>query len=441
MTRRLGVAVLGGGLAGLQLGRRLAERGADFLVLEARDVPGGLCRTVRRGAWSWDIGPHAFYSRRPEPMAFYRGLGIPYHEHDRRVRVAHRVAGRYIEVGYPFENGLADLPLAQKLDCLAGVLKARAFGETPYRNLSHWIANGLGAGIGGLFMTPYNEKIWDCPLERVSMALVKGKIEPEPAWQVVRNAFVKGTVGRAYQARFLYPRAGGAGALTDAVAAGLEPGRLRTGWALARLERLADGWRLCPASGEPVEAGRVVSTIPIPELLKALGREAEAAPFSANHTFMAAVGLRQGRRFGRFGDCHWVFFAGPERFYRLTFMDALGPERPPTVLAEVTRKGGSTERDAPAVLAAVLEDLKEGGIVGDEGDVGLAECSLERYTYPIQTVGLEAAREGLAGRLAAEDIHLLGRSGRWDYVNTDGVFLAVEAFMKGPFAAEAGRRA
>jgi len=34
----------------------------------------------------------------------------------------------------------------------------------------------------------------------------------------VRGAFVKNTVGRAYQANFLYPKSGGAGAIPTAVA-------------------------------------------------------------------------------------------------------------------------------------------------------------------------------------------------------------------------------
>ncbi|MFH2203222.1 MAG: FAD-dependent oxidoreductase [Elusimicrobiota bacterium] len=425
-------AVLGGGLTGLQLCRRLRAKGVDCVVLESRDVVGGLCRSLRRGAYSWDLGPHAFYSREPAAMDFYRELPVEYHERQRRVRVAHREPGGGIrELHYPFENGLADLPFGHKMECVLGYLRAALCGDRNYRNLEHWIANGLGAGIARHFMTPYNEKIWDCPLDRISMALVRGKIEPEPAWKILRNGFVRGTVGRTYQANFLYPRAGGAGALPEAVAAEIRP-HIRTGWPVRELRRSGGGWKVRGAGGE-VAADIVVSTIPIPELLGALADQdlsGQAGSFLCNDTYFAVVGLKAGRTFARCGGNHWTFFAGPEAFYRLTMMQPLDPDRPPTVVAEITRRRGAPGLTEGAVTAQVLRGLSETGILAAESDVELAAAHLERCTYPIQTLGLPEAVAGLERRLEEQGLYLLGRSGRWDYLNTDGVFLAVDRFLR-----------
>lgn len=430
------VLVLGAGLAGLQTARRLAERGVSCLVLEAAARPGGLCRTERRGAWSWDIGPHAFYSRDAEVMARYRELPVEYDEHDRRVRVAHRSGGRLLEVGYPFENGLAELPLAERLECVAGYLAAPGPRGAEYAHLQEWIDRGLGAGIARRFMTPYNEKIWSVPLTEISMGLVKAKIDPEPWWKVLRNAFVPGTVGRAYQARFLYARRG-AGALVEALAERVAD-RVRLGWSVARLEHGADGWTAVSDKGERARARSVVSTIPIPLLLSALGgpeRAEFAGRFRSNDTYIVAVGLKAGRRPPRFGACHWVFFAGAEAFYRVTVMSAFRPDAPTTLVAEVTRKDGTPAPDALA--ADVVAGLVGAGLVAGEADVEFAECRLERFTYPIPTVGMEADRKRLEDSLAARRLYLLGRSGHWDYVNTDGIFARADAFA----AARAGELA
>lgn len=431
------IAVLGGGLAGLELGRRLRRRGLECAVLEARPRPGGLCRTERRGAWSWDIGPHAFYSKDPSLMRVYQDLPLDYIPHARKVRVCHRGPGGSVhEVAYPFENGLADLPWRHRLDCVWGYLRAPGRRDGGFSDLSDWIDRGLGAGIARHFMRPYNEKIWSCPLERVSMGLVKGKIEPEPAWKVVRNALVPGTVGRAYQANFLYPK-GGAGAITDAVAGELGTS-LRLGWELAAVEGGEGGWSLRSASGETLRARRVVSTIPLPRLLAALGGGYAAeygGAFAHNDTYIVAVGLKEGVRPRRFADAHWVFFAGEELFYRVTVSSALEPSRPTTLVAEVTRKPGTEGLGEAGILSRVLAGLRGAGLVADESDVAFAECALEPFTYPIPTVGMEPVRARLEGVLRARDLHLLGRSGRWDYVNTDGIFAAVAAFMSGPAAA------
>lgn len=418
--------ILGGGLAGLQLARLLKKTGTETLVLEGRGETGGLCRSVRRGDWLWDIGPHAFYSRRPEVMENYRGLPIAYRELDRHVRVAHRVGAGYREVGYPFENGLAELPLGQRLECLSGYLRAYFFGTRPFRHVRHWIDEGLGAGIARRFMIPYNEKIWDAPLDEISMGLVKRKIDPEPPWKIFRNCVVSGTVGRKYQARFLYPPEG-AGAIPAAVAADVQE-RVRTGWVVERLERNGAKWRITSKTGQTEEAERVVSTIPLPRLLAALGDD--PGHFRFNHTFITAIGLKEGRRFGAFGATHWVFFAGPEVFYRLTVNSNLSGTGLPVLTAEITRKEEAATWTPAQVTSRVITDLLATGVLENESDIGLAECHLERFTYPLQTLGMEVTRAAVEGRLKAQHLHLLGRSGRMDYVNTDGIFLACAALAE-----------
>ena len=426
------IAILGAGLSGLQLGRRLKERGQDFVVLEEKDVIGGLCRTKTQGEHSWDLGPHAFYSKKPETLRYYHELPLEYRTMDRKVRVCHREGGSVYEVGYPFENGIVDLPLGSKLECVAGYCWASwTGGGGPYKHLREWIDKGLGGGIGRRFMIPYNLKIWNSPLERVSTDLVNQKIEPEKPWSVVKQSIWGGGVGRAYQAKFVYPK-GGAGALPESVSSGFRD-RVRTSAGAAKLERRGEGWRVHCTDGSTVDADAVVSTMPIPTLLDALDDPALAArraDFVSNDTLFVVVGLKPGKQFLRFNDCQWVFFAGPEVFYRISQMHAFWSDRPATLVAEVTRKDGVT-LSPDVIVSKTLADLREVGMLASEDDVELALSHLERYTYPIPTVTMRAARAEVEARLAEKRVYLLGRMGRWDYVNTDGIFVGVDEFLSG----------
>lgn len=429
------IAVLGAGVAGLQVARRLKERGIPFLVLEKRDKAGGLSRTETRGAYSWDLGPHAFYSKDPERMAYFTDLPLSYRRHERDVRVCHHgPGGRIHEVGYPFENGLCDLPLAHKFECVAGYCWAswtKKRGE--FRHLRHWIDAGLGRGIARHFMVPYNEKIWSLPLERISMALVSQKIEPERPWTVLRNSLFGGSVGRAYQARFIYPSSGGAGAVPEALAAGFRD-RVRTGFEARRLEAHGRGWRILSAEGgEPVRADAVVSTLPLPDLLAAvpeLALEGLRGEFHSNDTWFVAVGLKEGARLRRFASCQWVFFAGPELFYRVDLMHNFDPGRPPTLVAEITRKDAASGMGEAALCGRVLADLRACGILGSEEDVEFAQAGLERCTYPIPSLGLPKALAEAEERLARRRIRLVGRGGRWEYLNTDGAFRRADDLIR-----------
>lgn len=60
----LDVAIIGGGLSGLALARKLHQRGRDIAVFEARDRLGGRILTVARGAGAgFDLGPTWFWPK------------------------------------------------------------------------------------------------------------------------------------------------------------------------------------------------------------------------------------------------------------------------------------------------------------------------------------------------------------------------------------------
>jgi hypothetical protein len=105
-------------------------------------------------------------------------------------------------------------------------------------------------------------------------------------------------------------------------------------------------------------------------------------------------------------------------------------QHPATLVAEITRQGAAAALAPDAAAGLVLRDLRLSGLLADEAAVEFVDTRLEKHTYPIPTLGLAAARRGLERRLAQRRVRLLGRSGRWDYLNTDGIFRAVDEFMR-----------
>ena len=69
------VLVLGGGITGLGAAWRLAEKGVNVEVIEAKkDEIGGLSSTVKKGPYRLDYGPHFFLSERPQLVEKITGL-------------------------------------------------------------------------------------------------------------------------------------------------------------------------------------------------------------------------------------------------------------------------------------------------------------------------------------------------------------------------------
>ncbi len=57
------VIILGAGVTGLSAGIRFLENGYDVYLVEKAQQVGGLAKTVVRGNYLLDLGPHHLYSK------------------------------------------------------------------------------------------------------------------------------------------------------------------------------------------------------------------------------------------------------------------------------------------------------------------------------------------------------------------------------------------
>ena len=60
------VIILGSGVTGLSAGIRFLKSNCDVCILEKADHSGGLAKTVVRGEYRLDIGPHHLFSQNEE---------------------------------------------------------------------------------------------------------------------------------------------------------------------------------------------------------------------------------------------------------------------------------------------------------------------------------------------------------------------------------------
>ena len=69
-------AVVGGGILGMELGRRLAAAGGDVTVYEAAPEPGGLAMTWPIAGTRWDKHYHVILPTDERLVALIEDLGI-----------------------------------------------------------------------------------------------------------------------------------------------------------------------------------------------------------------------------------------------------------------------------------------------------------------------------------------------------------------------------
>ena len=64
------IAVLGGGLSAISLAYFLQDdaRVKEITILEKEDAIGGLCRSIHKDGYTYDIGPHILFSKDKEML-------------------------------------------------------------------------------------------------------------------------------------------------------------------------------------------------------------------------------------------------------------------------------------------------------------------------------------------------------------------------------------
>ena len=149
--------ILGAGLSGISTAYFLQQSGQyeDITILEKEDRPGGLCRSIRKDGYIYDIGPHILFSKDKEIL----GLMLEVLDERNNLKRSNKILYHKRQVQYPFENDLSKLPPEDLAYCI------NAFNNNPYEdyeatNMIQFFLKTFGEGITNTYLRPYNEKIW-----------------------------------------------------------------------------------------------------------------------------------------------------------------------------------------------------------------------------------------------------------------------------------------
>lgn len=406
------LVILGAGLTGLSTA--LHHRGAA-IVVEREHRVGGKAASDRREGFTFDITGHWLHLRQARTRSLVHDLFAPGDlvEIERRTGVySHGTM-----LPYPFQANLFGLPLPVVHECLVGLFEAHRRGDPlPERaSLQQFAEHRFGAGIARHFFVPYNTKLWGVSPDRLSSAWVTRYIPvPEPA-QILAGAIGMVQEGIGYNARFLYPRAGGIDHLATAMAARLvarDASALRLGTEVGAIDSAR---RVVECGGRAQRYRRLISTLPLPELIDRIVdappevREARAALQWIRWRYLNVATRTPTPR-----PEHWIYVPEPQLpFFRVgSFSNASPAMAPPgcgALYVELTDRERAP--DEPAIVAA----LAAMGAITSPGDVRFVEQRDIEYAYVVFDDAHAGATATIHAWLATRGIRSCGRYGAWVY--------------------------
>lgn len=476
---RAEIAVIGAGPTGLSA----AFHAPDSVLLEANDSVGGWCRSLEENGFTFDFAGHIMFSNDAYVHKMYRKLlGANVHWQDREAWVY----SKGVHTRYPFQGALYGLPPEVIKECIVGAIEAR-YGEAktpdshknqsldstqaamrdqacrigdvkdccgdgvlessvrlvapkaapkaaaktsaePYANFEEFIYKVWGAGVAKHFAIPYNRKLWAVDLKEMETSWLGGRVPLPDLEEMIEGALRPVAKPMGPNARFGYPLKGGFQSLMNGFLPHLKD-RLHLNAEVVSISPA--NHRVTLADGATLDYGHLISTMPLPVLLKSLRGDVPArirqAAESLRHVSVRCVNLGIGRP--NLSEKHWIYYPEDTVFHRIFVQGNASPHcNPPGgfgLTCEITYAPNKPlPCDGDALIEQCIQDCRKVGIISAEDPIWAANQVDMPHAYVIYDHARAANVKLIRNWLAERDIILAGRYSEWEYYNSDHAFLA-----------------
>ena len=258
--------VLGAGPAGLTAGYLLAKEGLPVIVLEAHEKVGGLAMTEERDGYRFDLGGHRFFTKSKEvDDLWHEVLDDEFLLRPRMSRIYWNQ--RYLDYPLRGPDVIRKLGPVELTRALLSYLRAAVKPKGNEDSLEEWVSNRFGKRLYELFFKSYTEKVWGVPCSELRAEWAAQRIKGLSFFSAAKAAFFgnRGNKVKSLISEFHYPRFG-PGQMWETMTREIERmgGEVRTETEVEQLNAAADGRIVSvEAGGETIEAGQVISSLPL----------------------------------------------------------------------------------------------------------------------------------------------------------------------------------
>ncbi|MBN1384090.1 MAG: FAD-dependent oxidoreductase [Elusimicrobia bacterium] len=436
--------IIGGGITGLSAAYHLKNK--DFLLLEKENSVGGICGSVKtNNGFTYDYTGHLLHIKNKYAETFIKKLL----KNNLVLKTRNSwIYSNGVFTRYPFQVNMFGLPEKIIMECIEGLIKAKLqmtrlvsdeseranhsprfageAGKLRTTNFYDFCLRTFGEGISKYFMLPYNEKLWRTDLNKLTTDWM-GNYIPRPSLQeAITGAFTDNKRKIGYNASFYYPKNGGIQALIDAIKKHIPDTKIKTNIEILSINT---GTRIIKTNAGDIQYNKLISTIPLPELIKLIknppveiAREANALKWTS------VLNINIGINRKNLSDRHWIYF--PEKgfiFYRAGFYNnfskTLCPKGTSSLYIEVSYLPGSKTVKNRKILQKILSNLKTAKILKSTDKI-VSECTLDiPYAYVIYDKKRNTALKTIQKYLTKHSIISIGRYGGWKYSTMEDAIL------------------
>jgi protoporphyrinogen oxidase len=299
--------------------------------------------------------------------------------------------------------------------------------------MKEWFLFTFGEGISNKYLIPYNEKVWNIPIENLSMVW-SDRIPNPPPEDILKSSIGIKTEGYLHQLYYHYPKEGGYQAISDNWSNACN---IHFTEEVIQINQLHDGFEI-KTSKQTYQSKKIVSTINLSSLLKVCNHWIPIEIVEAykkliiNPMYVISIGIK-----GKDSEKYTAIYFADKEFlvnrvsYPCTFSEKNAPSNHYSIQAEITYSPESNIADMSdeAIIQHVLDGLKERSLI--HGEVVLVDLKRVPESYVVYDVGYENHAKVIRDYFSEIGIDLLGRFSYFEYINIDmAVSRSVETYQR-----------
>ncbi|MDR1194952.1 MAG: NAD(P)-binding protein [Endomicrobium sp.] len=398
--------IIGAGISGLSAAYFLKK---PYLVLEKESGAGGLCRSFYENGFTFDCSGHFIHIKDEKIKNLAKKMCGSISEITRNASIY--INGNFVP--FPFQANLYYLDEKTKKECVDGILRRKDIEISTKMPFIDWSQAMFGKGITKHFMKPYNEKIWNYDLKKMT-AQWTGHFVPRPdAQSIIKSAYSKNSEKYGYNSVFYYPKKNGCQALIDGLLKKCKNVKFNSKAAEIDIKNKT----ITTSEGKKYIYENLISTQPLTELVRQIKNAPDAVKTAAKklkYSSVRCVNLGIKSKTGipkKLKNKHWIYFPDKKLpFYRIGIYSNVtassAPEKSYSFYAEFSDNKNCEN---------IIQDLKSTGFIGKTDEIVAANIIDMPCAYVIFDSEREKSLKIINNWLNENNIFSTGRYGAWEY--------------------------
>lgn len=410
--------ILGAGISGLGAAYSYKNRGYSTIVLEKNRDYGGLCGNFIIDGYTFDRFVHFSFTKKKEVIDIFNEstskiithIPNPYNIYKRKW------------IKHPAQNNLYPLSEEEKQLIIKDFLNRPQAGISKVNNYEDWLRIQYGDYFAEHFPMVYTIKYWMTDAKNLETKWVGHRLYQPSVDEVVEGSRTSETPITYYAKEMRYPQKGGFKAFLGKL---VEDQDIIYNQEVISID--AKKYLVTTKIGEVYHYDQLISSLPLPEVIKMLDSVPEKVINAANNLkatsgYQISIGLTTKN----IPPYLWWYIYDedilPARVYSPSLKSPYNaPEGCSSLQMELYCEEYKYTRDE--VYDGSVNKLIKLGIIKNE-DVKFVDIRFEKYANVIFDANIYESRKIVRDYLASLGIKTIGRFGEWDYLWSDQSLLS-----------------